>query len=85
MAGDSSDKISVCDLSSVLHATEFAQSVENNEGDMQVYEKIDGNALRQQIGLQYYNDQESEAVHEFLDNSAELHVPKAALAAFLRV
>ncbi|KAF4042908.1 putative cell division control protein 31 [Phytophthora infestans] len=77
----SETEVSICQLSSNIHATEHLDDASAKPNE----EKIDGKVLRQQMALQYYADEEVEAVQAFLDDATELRVSKEALAAFLRV
>ncbi|ETN09864.1 hypothetical protein PPTG_22849 [Phytophthora nicotianae INRA-310] len=82
MSNETADKISLCQLSSALHATDIFEIVDRqDEGD----KLIDGNVLRHQMALQHYADEDIEAVQGFLDNTAELRISKDVLAAFLRI
>ncbi|KAG6608999.1 dead deah box rna [Phytophthora cinnamomi] len=76
-------KVSTRELSSALHATRSLGH--HPTGDPPGGRAIDGAALRNQMDLQHYDEADAEAMQEFLDDTAELRVPKAALAAFLRV
>ncbi|KAJ8575500.1 hypothetical protein ON010_g3712 [Phytophthora cinnamomi] len=75
--------VSTRELSSALHATKSLGH--HPTGDPPGGRAIDGAALRNQMDLQHYDEADAEAMQEFLDDTAELRVPKAALAAFLRV
>ncbi|KUF82992.1 Caltractin [Phytophthora nicotianae] len=82
MSNETADKISLCQLSSALHATDIFEIVDRqDEGD----KLIDGNVLRHQMALQHYADEDIEAVQGFLDSTAELRISKDVLAAFLRI
>ncbi|KAL3659072.1 hypothetical protein V7S43_015956 [Phytophthora oleae] len=84
MASDASDKVSLRQLALSLHATEL-NDVENDESNLPHAEEFDSSVLRHQMTLQYYTEEDSDAVQEFLHNEIDLRVSKAALAAFIRV
>ncbi|KAG3120320.1 hypothetical protein PI124_g1543 [Phytophthora idaei] len=80
----SETEVSMRQLSSALHATELIAIDADDESEHPNDELIDGKVLHQQMALQYYAEEDIEAVQAFLDN-VELCVSKEALAAFLRV
>ncbi|ETL40937.1 hypothetical protein F442_08182 [Phytophthora nicotianae P10297] len=82
MSNETADKISLCQLSSALHATDIFEIVDRQDEDDKL---IDGNVLRHQMALQHYADEDIEAVQGFLDSTAELRISKDVLAAFLRI
>ncbi|KAG7387927.1 hypothetical protein PHYPSEUDO_013325 [Phytophthora pseudosyringae] len=79
---DTSDKVSMSELSSALRVSELHA---NDHGGGDSDAMIDISVLRQQMASQHYDDADSEAVTGFLGDTDELRVSKAALAAFLRV
>jgi len=83
MASDDAGKVSLRHLSAATEGSDDAPDEGASDGAM------DGNLLRRQMGCQFYDEEGSEAVQEFIDDAGstaeELRVPKAALAAFLRV
>ncbi|KAL4174915.1 hypothetical protein KRP22_006844 [Phytophthora ramorum] len=85
LSNNGADQVSIRELSSVV-STLATEDEGNNAADK---EAVDGNLLRHQMGLQYHDDNEIEAVQAFLgtaSNAADgFFLSKAALAAFLRV
>ncbi|GMF25537.1 unnamed protein product [Phytophthora lilii] len=73
--------VSIQELSSALHATELFSDSDAAEDA----EQIDGDLLRYHIRVQYYADDDIEAIQEYVENTNTKVVSKAALAAFLRV